>query len=79
MITVFETEIISDDTKKCGGCGYRASVFYATGISYNNAIENAGEIEEDYGRGICCHCLAEMLVELNLNSGVVLWILLKIQ
>ncbi len=21
MIKVFETEIISDDTKKCGGCG----------------------------------------------------------
>jgi len=72
MVNVFETEIISYDTKKCGGCGYRASVFYATGISYNNAIENAGEIEENYGRGVCSTCLAEMLVESNFNSGVML-------
>ncbi len=69
-INVYETEILTDDTKKCGGCGYQTSIFYATGINYQNALGNAVEIEEGYGRGICSHCLAEMLTELKITVGV---------
>ena len=54
--------------KKCGGCNWQAEYCYGIGDNIKHARSHY-EKDKSYGRGLCSHCLIDLLVNENYNIG----------